>query len=145
MQITINLHCGIVVLTNQFRVIIHCRWLITLYNCDGILCIGIVVSVFGIVGFWIPLQKVFHRQERYGTNSFVLLTQPAHDVRTTLLRRCFNVVMSFQRPCNVIRASCASWVFSFFFTWTNCFVWKRSKIIYSVPFLSTEDFLDLHL
>ena len=30
-----------------------------------------------------------------------------HDVRTTLLRRHFNVLTSFQRPCNVVLTSCA--------------------------------------
>ena len=44
------------------------------------------------------------------TTSRIVHTQLAHDVRTTLLRRRFNVFTSFQRPYNVVLTSCASWV-----------------------------------
>ena len=37
-----------------------------------------------------------------------VLTQPSHDVRTTLLRRRFSVLTSSQRPYNVVLTSCAS-------------------------------------
>ena len=36
-------------------------------------------------------------------------SQPAQDVRTTLLQRYFNVSASFQRPCNVVLTSYAGW------------------------------------
>ena len=37
------------------------------------------------------------------------MTQPEHDVRTTLHGRRFNVLTSYQRPYDVILTSCAGW------------------------------------
>ena len=37
-------------------------------------------------------------------------TQPAHDVRTTLYGRCYDVKTLKRRPYNVVLTSCAGWV-----------------------------------
>ena len=58
--------------------------------------------------------------------------QLPHDVRTTLLQRHFTVLMSFQRPYNIVLTLCASWDAKL----TNIFhvllFWKK-KIIYKLP------------
>ena len=38
-----------------------------------------------------------------------LITQPTHDVRTTLYGPCCNVLTSYQCPYNVVLMSCAGW------------------------------------
>ena len=43
-------------------------------------------------------------------NLMLFFTQPAHDVRTTLYWRRFNVLTSFHRPYNVVLTSCTGWV-----------------------------------
>ena len=53
--------------------------------------------------------------------SIFLHSQPAHDVRTTLYGRRFNVLTSFQNPHDVVLKSCVSWVAAkkLNFVWIN--------------------------
>ena len=42
------------------------------------------------------------------------VSQPAHDVKTTVLGRYYSVLTSFQRPYNVVLTSCAGLGYSIF-------------------------------
>ena len=72
-----------------------------------------VKIVFGfeelIGGLYETIQNV--RALNFG--DFKTPSQQAHDVKTTLLRRHFNVLTSLQRPFNVVLTSCAGWARSY--------------------------------
>ena len=58
----------------------------------------------------LAIRVVIHNNLSPYCSSHKLHTQPEQDVRTTLYERCFNVLTSFQRPCDVVLMSCVCWV-----------------------------------
>ena len=62
------------------------------------------------------LKKIFERYREF---------QPPHNVKTTLIRRHFNVLTSYQRPYNVVLTSCASWTLSR--NYTGCEIYVESN------------------
>ena len=76
-----------------------------LANCMGLTFANASFDKISLINFWEWwLWKVIT-----GDLNIREPSQLAHDVRTTLLRRRFNVLTSFQRLYNVVLTSCASW------------------------------------
>ena len=54
--------------------------------------------------------RIFYPTAKKTRRRYVMDTsQPARDVKTTLIRRRFKVLTSLQRPYNVVSTSCARW------------------------------------
>ena len=55
-----------------------------------------------------------------------VLLKPAHNINTTFLQRFFDVLMSFQRPYNIVLASRAGLVYLEFFFSTDICLFAQS-------------------
>ena len=72
--------------------------------------------------------------------------QPAHDVRMTVYGCCFNVLMSFQRSCDVVLTLCAVWVSSVMenimehFSWENCLFYSHTHMCFVSPLYPWEHY-----
>ena len=74
----------------------------------------------------ILLCTCYLKRKGSSKNQFLFWTFPSpvpvHNVITTLLRRCINVLRSFQHPYNVVLTSCSDWR-------CECRITKNSSIL----------------